>query len=84
MNPPHNPGEPESPLVFRLQIALLSSFVLFASGVIIWVGRLLYVSWKLNDTFSASVFIALIAVPVFSLLIGVYNYVFWGIMRGGK
>ena len=74
----------DNPWVFRLQIALLSSFVVFGCSVMIWVARLVYVSWSLNDVFSASIGIALVAVPVFAVLIGIYNYVFWGILLGGK
>lgn len=74
--------QPESPWIFRFQLALLLGFSLFASLIITWVIRLIYVSWTLRDVFSASIAIALVAVPVFLLLLIVFNYVFWGLMLG--
>ncbi|MDH4225332.1 MAG: hypothetical protein OEW12_06775 [Deltaproteobacteria bacterium] len=76
------PDEP--PYIFKLQVLLGTSFVAFATSVIIWVGRLLYMSFFLKDKQSASMGIALVAIPVFLVLVGVYNYVFWGIMLGGR
>ncbi len=71
--------ELESPWIFRLQIALLAGFSLFASAVVLWITRLIYISWVLQDVFSASIGIALVAVPVFTFLLIIINYVFWGL-----
>ncbi|HKJ00312.1 MAG TPA: hypothetical protein VKB51_17700 [bacterium] len=80
-----NPGyarEPESPWVFRAQLATLIGFSCFAALVITWIGRLIYISWVLADVFSASIGIALVAVPIFLGLAIIFNYVFWGLHRG--
>ena len=71
--------ELESPWIFRLQIGLLAGFTLFASAVVLWITRLIYISWVLQDVFSASIGIALVAVPVFTFLLVIINYVFWGL-----
>ncbi len=81
-NPPTR--EPESPWVLRLQLAILASFTLFALMVVFWVFRLIYISWVWQDVFSASIGIALVAVPVFLFLLYTFNYVFWGILRGSE
>ncbi len=76
--------EPENPWVYRLQLALLVSFTLFAAMIVLWVARLIYISWVLRDVFSASIGIALVAVPVFLFLLFTFNYVFWGLITGGR
>lgn len=75
-------GEPSKALVFRLQLVILLGFSAFAASVMFWIGRLIYISWALHDVFSASIGIALVAVPVFAFLLIMFNYVFWGILRG--
>lgn len=74
--------EPENPIVFRIQLMLLAGFTLFAFTVIGWVGRLIYISWALHDVFSASIGIALVAVPIFLFLLATFYYVFWGMYLG--
>ena len=74
--------EPDSPMVFRAQLATLIGFSCFAALVILWIARLIYISWVLEDVFSASIGIALVAVPVFLTLAIIFNYVFWGLHRG--
>lgn len=74
--------EPESPWIHRAQLGLLFGFSMFAGTIILWVGRLIYVSWVLQDVFSASIGIALVAVPVFLFLLTIFNYVFWGLQKG--
>lgn len=74
--------EPESPWVYRTQLALLFGFSMFVGMIILWVGRLIYISWALQDVFSASIGIALVAVPVFIFLLVLVNYVFWGLQEG--
>ena len=71
--------ESESPWIFRLQIGLLGAFSLFAAAIVLWISRLIYISWVLQDVFSASISIALVAVPVFIFLLIIINYVFWGL-----
>jgi hypothetical protein len=73
---------PVSPWVFRTQLALILGFSVFAALVITWIVRLIYVSWQLEDVFSASIGIALVAIPIFSFLLIMFNYVFWGLQRG--
>ena len=74
--------QPEEPRVFRAQLIMLVGFSCFAALVITWIGRLMYISWLLADVFSASIGIALGAVPVFLALAIIFNYVFWGLRRG--
>ena len=83
MTPPSPPAhEAPSPWVIRTQLAILIGFSLFAASVILWISRLIYISWVLQDVFSASIGIALIAVPVFLFLLVMFNYVFWGLRAG--
>jgi len=77
------PSPATSPWVFRTQLALLAGFCVFAGSIVLWIGRLIYVSWQLEDVFSASIGIALVAIPVFVFLSIMVNYVFWG-LQGGK
>jgi hypothetical protein len=75
-------GQPEDPRIFRAQLVMLVGFSCFAALVITWIGRLIYISWVLADVFSASIGIALVAVPIFVGLAIIFNYVFWGLHRG--
>ena len=75
---------PESPWVFRLQLAILAGFTLFALSIVSWVFRLIYISWVWQDVFSASIGIALVAVPIYLFLLAMFNYVFWGVLLGRK
>jgi hypothetical protein len=81
MNPRRKKKAPVSPWVFRAQLAMLLGFSFFAGLIILWVARLIYISWLLEDVFSASIGIALVAVPVFLFLLVIFNYVFWGLHR---
>jgi hypothetical protein len=38
----------------------------------------------LNDVPSASVGISIVAIPLFSVLISIFSYVFWGLKRNGQ
>ncbi len=69
---------------FFWQVVVLMTFYVFIFGVVIWILRLIWLSWQLKDVFSASIGISLVAMPLFLFLLGVYNYVFWGILRSGK
>ena len=72
----------DGPVVLRLQLLVLAGFTLFAISVIAWISRLIYVSWAWQDVFSASIGIALVAVPVFMVLLTIVNYTFWGLVFG--
>jgi len=76
------PLENQSPWVLRAQLTVLIGFSVFAGLVVLWISRLIYISWMLEDVFSASIGIALVAVPVFLFLLAMVNYVFWGLRRG--
>ncbi len=78
----NRPTEGDSPRIFRLQLILIGGFCLFAGMIILWIARLIYISWVLEDVFSASIGIALVAVPVFLFLLVTFNYVFWGLRKG--
>ena len=70
--------------IFIWQVLLLVTFYCFVFGIIIWITRLLWLSWQLKDVFSASIGISLVAMVLFLFLLGVYNYVFWGILLNRK
>jgi hypothetical protein len=70
--------------IFFWQVVLLVTFYVFVFGIIIWIVRLLWLSWQLNDVFSASIGITLVGIPLFLFLLAVYNYVFWGILINRK
>ncbi len=78
------PRQGGNPWVFRIQLAILAGFTLFACAVVVWISRLIYISWVWQDVFSASIGIALVAIPIFVFLLIMFNYVFWGILRGGE
>ena len=82
MNDNRYPLDQESPWIFRIRLTILAGFSFFATMVIAWVVRLIYVSYLLKDVFSASIGIALIAIPVFLFLLSVFYYVFWGLQTG--
>jgi hypothetical protein len=75
-------GQEADRRVFHAQLAFLIGFSCFAALVILWIARLIYISWVLADVFSASIGIALVAVPIFLTLAIIFNYVFWGLQRG--
>ncbi len=82
-SPLDNSGS-EKPLVFGLQLVVLFGFTGFALSIIVWIGRLIYVSWDLSDTFSGSIGIAILAGSIFCILIYIFHYLFWGLRRAGR
>lgn len=73
---------PNPRTVWLVQLGILAGFWVFVLGLIIWISRLLMLSFELRDIPSASIGISLVAIPVFLLLLGLANYVFWGLRRG--
>ena len=71
---------PEEKIVFGCQLVLLASFVLFVGGIVVWIISLIRLSQELQDVPSASIGISIVAIPVFLTLLGVFNYVFWGLL----
>ncbi len=65
-----------------IQYAIYASFCLFVAGIIGWIAHLILLSRELQDVPSASVGISIVAIPLFSTLIGIFSSVFWGIKRG--
>lgn len=74
----------DSSSVRGVQLVILLGFFLLVGGIIGWIIGLIRLSWRLQDVPSASIGISLVAIPVFLLLLGVVNYVFWGLRKGGK
>lgn len=74
-------ANPPDRIVRILQLGILGGFTCFALSVIVWVAHLIRVSWRLNDSFSGSLAISIIAVPMFLTLLGIVHYVFWGLYR---
>jgi hypothetical protein len=73
---------PANPWIFRAQLVLPFGFLVYAGLIVLWISRLMYVAWVLEDVFSASIGIALVAVPIFLFLTVMVNYVFWGLRKG--
>lgn len=71
---------PEEKIVFGFQLALLAFFVLAVGGIILWIISLIRLAHELQDVPSASIGISIVAIPVFLTLLGVFNYVFWGLL----
>ena len=67
-------------IVFGFQLAMLASFVLAIGGIIVWIINLIRLSHELQDVPSASIGISIVAIPVFLTLLGVFLYVFWGLL----
>lgn len=67
-------------LVRTLQWGMALAAVLFVGGIVTWITHLIRTAWRLGDVPSASIGIALVAIPVFLTLLGVIVYVFWGLL----
>lgn len=84
MNPDRNAIEStprDSWLIAFLQYLLPVSFTCAMLGIITWIGSLILLSRKLDDTPSASMGISIVAVPIFVVLLAVFWYVFLGVIR---
>lgn len=55
-------------------------FTAYVGAVIFWIGHLILLSRKLEDAPSASIAISIVAIPVFLTLLGVFWYVFIGVL----
>ncbi len=71
----------DSRWIVCLQYLLPISFTCAMLGIITWIGSLIMLSRKLNDTPSASMGISIVAIPVFLVLLSVFWYVFLSIIR---
>ena len=74
----------ESPSIRWAQLLILIAFYVLVGGIIVWIISLILLSWRLQDVPSTSIGISIVAIPVFLILLGVVNYVFWGLRKGGK
>lgn len=70
----------EEKIVFGFQLAMMASFVLAIGGIVVWIINLIRLSNELQDVPSASIGISIVAIPVFLTLLGVFLYVFWGLL----
>ena len=75
---------PDPRAVRTAQFVLLIMFWGFVVGIIVWIAGLIRLSLQLQDLPSASIGISIVAVPVFLLLLGVVNYVFWGMLSSAN
>lgn len=71
----------EHKFVVFLQYLLPGSFTVAMLGTIAWIVSLILLSRKLHDVPSASLGISIVAIPIFLILLGVFWYVFLGIIR---
>lgn len=73
---------PDPRAVRAAQLGVLALFCAFLVGLVVWIAGLIRLSLELRDIPSASIGISLVAIPVFLVLLGVVNYVFWGLRAG--
>jgi mono/diheme cytochrome c family protein len=75
------PDPSDTPLVRGIQLGILGVFTVFGVGIVVWVVHLLRVAVQWQDSFSASVAVSLVAIPVFLVILGLIHYLFWGLRR---
>lgn len=63
-----------------VQLLMPLGFTACIGAVIAWIGYLILLSRKLEDAPSASIAISIVAIPVFLTLLGVFWYVFIGVL----
>jgi len=71
-------------LVLFTQVAMLSLFYLFVSGVIAFVLSVLLRSWENNDAWIHAIVISSIVIPVFLILTFVVTAIFVVLIREGR
>jgi hypothetical protein len=71
-------------LIFTLQVGTVIWMWVFVLGVSWWILHLLNLSRQLQDVWSASVGISIVAIPVFLTGASVLTYVFVGLRRGRR
>ncbi len=71
-------------MIFALQVASITYIWIFVLGIAIWILNLIRVSYKLQDSFDASLAISIVAIPVFFVLAVILTYVFVGLRKGRK
>jgi hypothetical protein len=79
----HPPAASER-LVRMLQWIWLGGAFLLVVGIIVWIIHLILASFRLDDVIQASVGIAIVAIPIFLVFLGVVFYVFWGVALHGR
>lgn len=78
----HRKDAQRDPLfVVLIQWFLPVSFTVSMVGIIGWIISLILLSAKLDDVFSASMGVSIVAIPVFLVLLSVFWYVFLGVFR---
>jgi hypothetical protein len=66
-----------------LQYCSVSLMWVFAAAITLWVLQLASVAYALQDAFTASVAITLVALPVYWALAAILTYTFFGLRRAG-
>lgn len=69
-------------VILALQVGSVTMIWVFVLGIAVWIIHLLRLSHRLHDVPSASVGIAIVAIPVFFVGAAVLTYVFVGLRRG--
>ncbi len=67
--------------VVFIQYLLPISFTVSMLGIIAWIASLILLSKRLHDVPSASIGISIVTIPIFLILLGVFWYVFLGVIR---
>ena len=71
-------------VVAFLQYCTVAVMWVFAAAITLWVLRLARVAYSLKDSFTSSVAITLVALPVFWALAAILTYTFFGLRRGRR
>ncbi len=71
-------------IIFFFQVASMTYIWIFILGISIWIVNLIWVAYKLDDAFDASLAISIVAIPVFLVLAMILTYVFVGLQKGRK
>jgi uncharacterized membrane protein YcjF (UPF0283 family) len=69
------------PVITLLQYGTVAAMWIFSAAITLWVVQLASVAYSLNDAFTASVGITMIALPVFWTLAAILTYTFFGLRR---
>lgn len=69
-------------VIVVLQVGSVAMIWVFVVAIAVWIIHLLRLSHRLHDVPSASVAIAIVAIPVFFVGAAVLTYVFVGLRRG--
>ena len=66
--------------VVIIQLLMPVGFTVYIGAIVAWIGYLILLSRKLEDVPYVSIAISIVAIPVFLTLLGLFLYVFIGVL----